>query len=258
VGKIELGQSTVELPFLEEDKEIMRLALSHDEIRQEHQYTIKVINWLSDHESEAEFTERLLLNLAYQARALSPFINPGDEDFPLTLEAALNNKRSNCLLLPMVIACRLLYAAEAGALTKGRYQSILTVIALPSSQFRQSLAHGVLLVYDNQDKEFYSIHSTTALSGVLLCHIWNNEITGRATLKTTTPVVTFNLIDEFHPEGTTAHLVLPYVALTFNQAAHLLEIGDVGAGKRLIAEMSAQLPKNHPLISHASVLMDQR
>lgn len=253
MAKIETERRSVYISTLEENPEIKRVTLSHPKMKSQYEYTHKAIEhsriWTGVHNDD--FIAVLLLNLLYQEKHFSPFIAPGEEKFPLTLTQALDNGASNCLLLPLIIACRLKYAGDQNGIPKNRYRSILTVI----SYYYNTLAHGVLIVHDRKTKRFHTIHADTATSPSLT-NIWNEEIPGTAILKSINPTPTFKITDKYNPNGTAGHFVSPQSALLFNRGMHLLNLGD-NRGIAMFAKLSDRLPIGHPLSSHASAFLSK-
>ena len=245
------GRNNLEIQTLEDDTEMMQLALTHREIKREHKYTVKTIEHAIKYGDD--FTEVLLMNLIHQAKVFSTFAEFQEKNFPTTLKQALDRKKSNCFLLPLVLACRLKYAEINGDLPKGRYKTILTAI----SYNRDTQTHGVLIVHDNLTKRFHTIHANTVISPIKVGNVWNEEIPGTATLNNEFPYPTFNIFDKYHLKGTMGHFVSPRSALLFNQGWHLLETGNV-KGRDILANLSDELKPTHPLIAHSSHLLAKK
>jgi hypothetical protein len=245
------GHNNLEIQTLEDNADIIHQSLTHREIKREHRYTVEAIEQAKKYGDD--FTEVLLMNLVHQAKVFSTFSDFSEKDLPTTLRQALDRKKSNCFLLPLVLACRLKYAEENNDLPKDRYHSILTTI----SYNHDTLIHGVLVVHDNATKKFHTIHANTIMSPLVVGDIWNEEIPGTAILNKIIPYPTFMIFDKYHQSGTIGHFVSPESVLLFNKGLHLLEIGDM-KGLNILSKLSDQISPNHPLVTHSSYLFKKR
>ena len=239
---------SISVPTLEES-EIIINAIPHPEIKKEHQYTKRVIEHLQAHADDFDFTSALLLNLFYQARALSPFSAAGDDDFPLTLEQALDRKKSNCYLLPLVVVTRMQYAAKKGLIGKNRYSSYLTSVSYQEdfTGRKERLSHSILVVRDNTTGIFHSAHSRTAFgfSGSQ----WNEEVIGKAMLRDVMPYPRFVVQDPYSAAISDAHYVSPEDALAFNMSSYCID-RKKSEGLEILSGLAGKLPPNHPIVLH--------